>query len=216
MTTHPLYYASSFGYGGLVEVMLKYDKSAIANIDAPGGRAGSTALLIACFRCHLEAATLLVETGANPITLDGTFVRIMAEDDEAMYGLPSLWWPVENGPECDCLARQMVELWAPPGLGVQEVLKDIVGERTVSLRSAYGKGKQETDEDELADDDHLYEEIHDGTRIHHIPISGVSIRGGPPKNWEDQPPEISWQMATRPQPYGFRTPSLHRAPESVL
>ncbi|KAH7175304.1 hypothetical protein EDB81DRAFT_750857 [Dactylonectria macrodidyma] len=46
--THPLYYAASFGFTPLVEAILLFDDS--ADLEAPGGRVGSTALQVACFR----------------------------------------------------------------------------------------------------------------------------------------------------------------------
>ncbi|KAK4209654.1 hypothetical protein QBC37DRAFT_391093 [Rhypophila decipiens] len=113
-TTHPLYYASSLGYVGVVEAMLKYDKSAIPNLETKGGIAGSTVLQAACYRRQLGVATVLVEAGANPLSSDRTFVKDATRGKSAeTYGLPSVWWAVENGPEWRGLVSRMIELWAP-------------------------------------------------------------------------------------------------------
>ncbi|KAM7215162.1 hypothetical protein V8F06_009480 [Rhypophila decipiens] len=114
-TTHPLYYASSLrGCRGESQAMLKYDKSAIPNLETKGGIAGSTVLQAACYRRQLGVATVLVEAGANPLSSDITFVKDATEGKSAYtYGLPSVWWAVENGPEWAPLVSRMIELWAP-------------------------------------------------------------------------------------------------------
>lgn len=68
--TEPLYYAASFGYTFLVKTILNFDKN--VDLEAPGGRHGSTALQVACFRRHKETSRVLLEAGANTLTLDGS------------------------------------------------------------------------------------------------------------------------------------------------
>ncbi len=101
--SHPLYYSSSLGYTELADAILRFDKA--ADLEAPGGRADSTALQVACFRRHLGVAMLLVEAGANPLTLDGTVFEV------GDVGFSSLWWAVENG--WTELAADMIKRWAP-------------------------------------------------------------------------------------------------------
>jgi hypothetical protein len=85
--TQPLYYAASFGFTPLVEAILRFDDG--VDLEAPGGRVGSTALQVACFRRQKEAVRLLVEAGADPLSRDGSF-----SDGK---GLTSLWWAEANG-----------------------------------------------------------------------------------------------------------------------
>ena len=84
--TSPLYYAASFGYTSLVKAILDFDQS--VNLEKPGGRQGSTALQVACFRKQQEASKLLVQAGANPCSLDGSPVE---------GGLSAFFWAKANG-----------------------------------------------------------------------------------------------------------------------
>jgi len=101
--SHPLYYASSFGYTALVEAILRFDDE--VDLEVPGGRAGSIALQVACFRRRLDVARLLVDAGSNPLALDGSRLR---EED---VGFSALSWAVENG--WTKLAAEMRRKWAP-------------------------------------------------------------------------------------------------------
>lgn len=63
-STEPLYYASSFGLTSIVRTLLDTDKD--LDIEAPGGRFGSTALHVACYRGRTDVVKILLEAGANP------------------------------------------------------------------------------------------------------------------------------------------------------
>ncbi|OQD77451.1 hypothetical protein PENDEC_c002G01225 [Penicillium decumbens] len=67
-TTHPLYYAASFGLVPVVKAILASVPS--AEIDARGGRYGSTPLFAACWRGNYETAELLLQAGADPYVVD--------------------------------------------------------------------------------------------------------------------------------------------------
>ncbi|PYI27857.1 hypothetical protein BP00DRAFT_428931 [Aspergillus indologenus CBS 114.80] len=67
-TTHPLYYAASFGLVPVVRAILASVPD--LKVDAPGGRYGSTPLFVACWRGHYEAAELLLQAGADPYLPD--------------------------------------------------------------------------------------------------------------------------------------------------
>ncbi|PYI17905.1 hypothetical protein BO99DRAFT_336654, partial [Aspergillus violaceofuscus CBS 115571] len=67
-TTHPLYYAASFGLVPVVRAILASVPD--LQVDAPGGRYGSTPLFVACWRGHYEAAELLLQAGADPYLPD--------------------------------------------------------------------------------------------------------------------------------------------------
>ena len=60
--TQPLYYAASFGLTAVVATILGTEG---VDIDAPGGRFGSTPLFVACWREHLDVARLLLAAGAE-------------------------------------------------------------------------------------------------------------------------------------------------------
>ncbi|CAG8039235.1 unnamed protein product [Penicillium olsonii] len=66
-TTHPLYYASSFGMAPVVKSIL-----ADPNIDvnAPGGRVGATSVWIASLRFNYEVVEILLAAGADPTIRD--------------------------------------------------------------------------------------------------------------------------------------------------
>ena len=66
--TQPLYYAASYNMVPIVQLLLR--KGSPADIDKPGGRFGSTAFVIACYRGHSEVAKLLLEAGADPFIRD--------------------------------------------------------------------------------------------------------------------------------------------------
>ena len=84
--TSPLYYAASFGYVNLVKAILEFDQT--VDLEAPGGRVGSTALQVACFRKQWEVSKLLVQAGADPYSPDGSGVE---------GGLTSFFWAESNG-----------------------------------------------------------------------------------------------------------------------
>ncbi|KAI2718505.1 hypothetical protein DTO013E5_8163 [Penicillium roqueforti] len=67
-TTNPLYYAASFGLVPIVKAILASVLS--AEVDAPGGRYGSTPLFAACWRGNYETAELLLQAGADPYIVD--------------------------------------------------------------------------------------------------------------------------------------------------
>jgi hypothetical protein len=91
-----LYYAASFGYNMLVSAILSFEKA--LNLEQPGGRHGSTALQVACFRRQRKAVELLVEAGANPFSPDGSSLD---------GGFSSVFWAKSNG--WDDLAEWMTE-----------------------------------------------------------------------------------------------------------
>ena len=84
--TEPLYYAASFGYTSLVTAILEFDQP--VNLEAPGGRQGSTVLQVACFRKRWDVSRLLVEAGADPFSIDGSPVEGV---------LSAYWWAEANG-----------------------------------------------------------------------------------------------------------------------
>lgn len=99
--TSPLYYAASLGYTSLVKAILDFDHN--INLEEPGGRQGSTALQVACFRKQREVSRLLVQAGANPLSPDGSPVE---------GGLSAFFWANANGWE------DITELMTK-GVGVQ-------------------------------------------------------------------------------------------------
>lgn len=68
--SQPLYYSASLGLTNLVKAILNNDPS--VDLEAPGGRVGSTALQVACFRKQREVAVLLVIAGSDAFSLDGS------------------------------------------------------------------------------------------------------------------------------------------------
>ena len=82
----PLYYAASFGFSTLVSAFVKFQRP--LNLEQGGGRVGSTALQVACFRKQRECARLLVMAGANPFSPDGSGLE---------GGFSSLFWAELNG-----------------------------------------------------------------------------------------------------------------------
>lgn len=66
--TQPLYYAASFGLRDLVKLILQEDK--YVDVNARGGRNGSTPLFVACWREHFDVALLLLDAGANVSIID--------------------------------------------------------------------------------------------------------------------------------------------------
>ncbi|KAJ6114674.1 hypothetical protein N7486_000452 [Penicillium sp. IBT 16267x] len=63
-TTHPLYYASSYGLTSVVKMILEFDKD--LDINAPGGRVGATAVFAASNRQKFDTVDLLLRAGADP------------------------------------------------------------------------------------------------------------------------------------------------------
>lgn len=82
--TEPIYYAAAFGFTPLVEAILRHDDN--INLEAPGGRRGSTVLQMSCFRHRKQIARLLLEAGARPFSLDRS--RNVRHS--------SYWWAKQN------------------------------------------------------------------------------------------------------------------------
>ncbi|KAJ5085686.1 hypothetical protein N7532_010457 [Penicillium argentinense] len=57
-TTHPLYYATSFGMVPVVNALLKSEPK--IDVNAPGGRTGATAVWIASMRFNFEVVKVLL------------------------------------------------------------------------------------------------------------------------------------------------------------
>ncbi|KAF7529418.1 hypothetical protein G7054_g9850 [Neopestalotiopsis clavispora] len=83
-STHPIYYAAGFNYIGLVETILRCEQD--INLEAPGGRHGSTVLQMSCWRLRKKIVQMLVEAGADPTSKDRACPRRC-----------SLWWAQQNG-----------------------------------------------------------------------------------------------------------------------
>ncbi|KAF2118007.1 hypothetical protein BDV96DRAFT_597860 [Lophiotrema nucula] len=66
----PLYYVASYSLLNLMEVMLQFDPE--IDIEARGGRVGSTALQVAAFRKQFSTTTSLLHSGADAFSLDGS------------------------------------------------------------------------------------------------------------------------------------------------
>ncbi|KAJ5612966.1 hypothetical protein N7510_006160 [Penicillium lagena] len=69
-STEPLYYAASFGLVPVVKAILASDPE--LDINARGGRFGSTPLFVACWRSNYKVAQLLLEAGADPKLVDSS------------------------------------------------------------------------------------------------------------------------------------------------
>lgn len=67
-TTHPLYYAASFGMVPVVESLLASDPA--IDVNAPGGRIGATPVWIAGLRFNFEVVEILLRAGADPSIRD--------------------------------------------------------------------------------------------------------------------------------------------------
>lgn len=66
LDTQPLYFAASFGIESLIRKILDTDPN--LDIEAPGGRYGSSPLQVASFRNRTAAVKLLLEANANPMS----------------------------------------------------------------------------------------------------------------------------------------------------
>ncbi|KAE9371550.1 hypothetical protein N431DRAFT_484077 [Stipitochalara longipes BDJ] len=66
LATQPLYFAASFGVTSLIRKLLDTDPN--LDIEARGGRAGSSPLHVATFRNRTAAVKLLLEANANPMS----------------------------------------------------------------------------------------------------------------------------------------------------
>ncbi|KAF2678620.1 hypothetical protein K458DRAFT_376199 [Lentithecium fluviatile CBS 122367] len=115
-STDPLYYAASFGYTALVSLILTYSRP--ADLEQPGGRYGSTALQVACFRRQRDAAQLLILAGANPFSTDGSGLS---------GGFSSLFWAKGNGWEG--LVTLMIERGTAAGWKLKEGSNGIYAEQ---------------------------------------------------------------------------------------
>lgn len=67
-TTHPLYYAGSWGMNSVIKLILETDPD--ININAPGGRVGATAVFAAGNRQNFDTVDLLLRAGADPTIAD--------------------------------------------------------------------------------------------------------------------------------------------------
>lgn len=105
--THALYYAASFGYTALISLITTAEMA--PDLEQPGGRHGSTALQVACFRRQREAARLLVIAGANPFSPDGSGIN---------HGFSSLFWARENG--WNDIVELMIERGTAKGFEFEE------------------------------------------------------------------------------------------------
>ena len=63
-STQPLYYAASFGLVPIVKAILDSDPE--VDMNARGGRYGSTPLFVACWRRNYEVVEILLKHGADP------------------------------------------------------------------------------------------------------------------------------------------------------
>ena len=68
--SHPLYYAASLGLTSLAKALIKFDPTAVPNINSPGGRRGSYPIHVAAYRGHKEVIRVLVEAGADCMAQD--------------------------------------------------------------------------------------------------------------------------------------------------
>jgi hypothetical protein len=107
LRTPPLYFAASFGFTELLSTLIASIKP--LNLEQPGGRFGSTALQVACFRRQRKSAELLVEADANPFSLDGSGLD---------GGFSSLFWAKENG--WDDIVESMIRRGTANGFKFQD------------------------------------------------------------------------------------------------
>jgi len=90
--TQPLYYAASFGLTAVVATILESAHRDGIDINALGGRFGSTPLFVACWRDHFDVARLLLNAGARTEGKDssgfsvGSLVRMRAREVSKLYG----------------------------------------------------------------------------------------------------------------------------------
>ncbi|KAI4264078.1 MAG: hypothetical protein L6R42_000802 [Xanthoria sp. 1 TBL-2021] len=98
MDTEPLYYAASFGILPMVQGLLS--ESTSIDLEHPGGRFGSTALQVACFRGKREVAEILLAAGADFWTNDRG------------SGIPAWFWAQSNGWThlVDCMVQLRPEI----------------------------------------------------------------------------------------------------------
>jgi hypothetical protein len=80
--TKPLYFAASYGLTSMVRMILNV--STAADIEAKGGRHGSSPLQVASYRGHLETVELLLAAGADP-------------NSKNNLGETSLFWAKKGG-----------------------------------------------------------------------------------------------------------------------
>lgn len=100
-STQPLYYAASFGLLDVVKAILEADMH--INIDAGGGRRGSTPMFVACWRGYFDVASVLHDAGA----------RVDIEDPSTFYTVVDL---LEHLKSSNILAWELLnKITASPG-----------------------------------------------------------------------------------------------------
>lgn len=125
--SQPLYYATSFGLVNLVKAILDNDPD--IDLEASGGRFGSTALQIASFRKQRDVAVLLVEAGANAFSLDGSGLE---------GGFSAHFWAKANG--WDDVVKLMEAKRLESGLKITERKYKLVPvEQALAVQSADAK-----------------------------------------------------------------------------
>jgi hypothetical protein len=91
-TTHPLYYAASFGMVPIVKALLKSEPK--IDVNANGGRTGATAVWIASMRFNFEVVNVLLRAGADPTIPDpNTGINVLEMSEiKAYHGLKAPFW----------------------------------------------------------------------------------------------------------------------------
>lgn len=74
--TQPLYYAASFGMVSVVKDMIASDP--YLDVNARGGRVGTTPVFVAAWRHNFEVVDILLRAGADPTIVDpGTHMDVI-------------------------------------------------------------------------------------------------------------------------------------------
>jgi hypothetical protein len=107
LRTSSIYYAASFGHTELLSALITSTHP--LNLEQRGGRFGSTALQVACFRRQHSTARLLIEAGANPFALDGSGIG---------GGFSAFFWARQNGWED--VTELMIECGTANGFRLRE------------------------------------------------------------------------------------------------